>query len=101
MGQGDKVSNMSRVPCAFSCDEKFLKLIDERAASLGMKRSQYIVQVLRQELLTGAPNLNIVAEAHPGFGKQAGSPPPQPACLTEKTPYKNTRRRNAKKRPSL
>ena len=58
---------MSRVPCAFSCDVEFLKLIDARAASLGMNRSQYVVQVLRQDLLTGRPNLNVVAESKPTY----------------------------------
>ncbi len=53
---------MGRIPTAFSCDEKFLKLIDARAASLGMNRSQYIIQVLRHDLLDQSASLNIVAE---------------------------------------
>lgn len=53
---------MGRVPTAFSCDEEFLKLIDTRAASLGMSRSHYIIQVLRRDLLEQSGSLNIVAE---------------------------------------
>lgn len=46
----------------FSCSRELAELIDARAASLHMNRSNYISQVLRQELLSGRPNLNIVAE---------------------------------------
>lgn len=53
---------MSRVPCAFSVQEEFLVLIDARAASLGMKRSEFIVQALRKELLMNTGGMNIVAE---------------------------------------
>lgn len=42
--------------------EQFLNRIDQRARSLGMNRSQYIVQVLRQDLLTGKPNLSVLSE---------------------------------------
>ena len=59
---------MPRVPCAFSCSEEFLKIVDGRASSLGMNRSQYIVQVLRQDLITGRPNLNVVAEQAAVYG---------------------------------
>lgn len=52
---------MSRTACAFSCQKQFLDQVDQRAASLGMNRSAYIVQVLRQDLLSGKPNLNIMA----------------------------------------
>jgi len=53
---------MGRIPTAFSCDEKFLKLIDARAVSLGMNRSQYIIQVLRRDLLNQSASLHVVAE---------------------------------------
>lgn len=59
---------MPRIPCAFSCSVEFLNLVDARAASLGMNRSQYVVQVLRQDLVTGKPNLNIVAEQAALYG---------------------------------
>lgn len=52
---------MSRAPCAFSCQRQFLAQVDQRADSLGMTRSAYIVQVLRQDILSGRPNLNIQA----------------------------------------
>lgn len=52
---------MSRTACAFSCQKEFLALVDERAKSLGLTRSAYIVQVLRQDILSGRPNLNILA----------------------------------------
>jgi hypothetical protein len=35
-----------------------------------MNRSAYITQVLRQELLTGAPNLNIVASPAAEYGRK-------------------------------
>ena len=53
---------MTRVPAAFSCSREFLDLVDARAASLNMNRSQYITQVLRLEITSGNPSLNIVAE---------------------------------------
>jgi hypothetical protein len=53
---------MGRIPTAFSCDAKFLKLIDARAASLGMNRSQYIIQVLRRDLLDQSASLQVIAE---------------------------------------
>ena len=53
---------MSRVPSAFSCTREFLDMVDARAKSLGMNRSQYIVQVLRQDLLEGKRNLLVVGE---------------------------------------
>lgn len=53
---------MGRVPTAFSCDEEFLNRINARAASLGMNRSQYIIQVLRRDLMEQSDGLNIVAE---------------------------------------
>lgn len=59
---------MGRVPTAFSCDEEFLKLIDARAASLGMSRSHYIIQVLRRDLLEQSNGLNIVAESGSSYG---------------------------------
>ncbi len=55
---------MARIPCAVSCTREFLALVDRRAASLGLNRSAYIIQVLRQDLFSGKPNLNIVAESH-------------------------------------
>ena len=42
--------------------------MDERAKSLGMKRSHYIVQVLRQDIIAGPPNLNIVADQAALYG---------------------------------
>ena len=62
---------MSRIACAFSCQADFLKKIDQRARSLGMTRSQYIVQVLRQDLLTGNPNLSVISE-HADGGYETG-----------------------------
>jgi len=59
---------MPRIPCAFSCSQDFLELVDQRAESLGMTRSQYIVQVIRQDLLTGQRNLSIVAEQAAVYG---------------------------------
>ncbi len=59
---------MGRIPTAFSCDEEFLKLIDARAASLGMSRSHYIIQVLRSDLLEKSDGLNVVAEATTAYG---------------------------------
>lgn len=53
---------MARVPCAFSCPREFLTLVDQRAASLGMTRSAYIVQLLRQDIIHGRPNLNIIGQ---------------------------------------
>ena len=50
------------IPCAFSCTAEFLRKIDARAASLGMNRSQYILQVLRKDLFSGNQNLSIVGE---------------------------------------
>lgn len=55
---------MPRVPCAFSVQEDFLAMIDQRAKALGMKRSEYIVQVLRQEIFHGNPNLTIALEGN-------------------------------------
>jgi hypothetical protein len=52
---------MSRIPSAFSCPKEFLAMVDQRAASLGMTRSAYIVQVLRQDIMTGKPNLSIIS----------------------------------------
>lgn len=37
-------------------------MVDRRAASLAMTRSAYIVQLLRQDLMTGKPNLNIISQ---------------------------------------
>jgi metal-responsive CopG/Arc/MetJ family transcriptional regulator len=54
---------MARIPTAFSCDKEFLKRIDARAESLGMNRSQYIIQVLRKDLMEDSEGLNIVAES--------------------------------------
>lgn len=51
-----------RVACAFSCQAEFLQKIDKRARSLGLSRSGYITQVLRQDLLSGSPNLSVVAQ---------------------------------------
>lgn len=42
-------------------------MVDARASSLSMNRSQYIVQVLRQDLMSGQSNLNILAEAQPEY----------------------------------
>ena len=53
---------MARIPCAFSCSREFLTQVDRRAASLGMTRSAYIVQLLRQDIINGSPNLNIVGQ---------------------------------------
>ena len=53
---------MSRIPCAFSCQKEFLAMVDRRAASLGMNRTAYIIQLLRQDLMTGKPNLNIMSQ---------------------------------------
>ncbi len=53
--------------CGFRCTEEFLKGLDARAQSLHMSRSQYIVQVLRQELATGRPNLNVIAEKRQSY----------------------------------
>jgi hypothetical protein len=61
---------MGRVPTAFSCDEEFLKLIDARAASLGMSRSHYIIQVLRHDLLEQTGGLNVVAESGTAYGSK-------------------------------
>jgi len=41
---------MARIPCSFSAQEDFILEVDRRAASLGMKRSEYIVHALRMEL---------------------------------------------------
>ena len=54
----------------FRCSEDFLQTVDERAASLGMTRSQYIVAVLRQDLVSGKPNLNIVGKKVAAYGGQ-------------------------------
>lgn len=53
---------MTRIPCAFSCKKEFLDLVDKRAAALGMNRSAYIVQLLRQDIMSGKPNLNIISQ---------------------------------------
>lgn len=42
--------------------KSFLNSFDARAASLGMSRSHYIIQVLRRDLLENNEGLNIVAE---------------------------------------
>ncbi|NKB23202.1 MAG: hypothetical protein GKR87_02200 [Kiritimatiellae bacterium] len=53
---------MTRIPCAFSCDKEFLAIIDERTNVLGMNRSQYIIQVLRNDIFDGQLTLKVVAE---------------------------------------
>ncbi|HEY8966607.1 MAG TPA: ribbon-helix-helix protein, CopG family [Candidatus Methylacidiphilales bacterium] len=54
---------MARIPCAFSVQEDILRQIDARAAQLGMKRSEFILQALRKELLVGGnSSMSIVAE---------------------------------------
>ena len=58
---------MSRIPCAFSCSKEFLEKVDARAESLGMNRSQYIVQVLRRELFSDTTELSIVAEERDAY----------------------------------
>jgi hypothetical protein len=52
-----------RSPCAFSVDEKLLAVIDRRAKSLGMNRSNYIVQCIRRDLADQTAPLQIVADA--------------------------------------
>ena len=52
-----------RIPCAFSCNREFLEAVDARAKSLHMKRSEYIVHVLRQEIMGNQSTLNIAAES--------------------------------------
>ncbi len=69
---------MGRVPCAFSCDRELLDKIDARAKSLGMNRSQYVVQVLRRELLSGNDNLRIVAETSAPYGNDTATATDQP-----------------------
>jgi len=56
---------MARIPCGFSCNPEFLALIDERAQSLGMNRSQYIVQVIRNEIARGGADLSVVGSKIP------------------------------------
>jgi len=58
---------MTRIPCAFSVNRELLEQIDARAKSLGMTRSAYIVHVVRNDLLRGAADLNIVAESPPSY----------------------------------
>jgi hypothetical protein len=51
-----------RNPCAFSVEEDTLVLIDRRAKSLGMNRSQYILQCVRRDLANQSAPLSVVAE---------------------------------------
>jgi nitrate reductase assembly molybdenum cofactor insertion protein NarJ len=64
---------MARVPCAFSCSPEFLAAVDERAKSLGLKRSAYIVQVLRKELAERGQAFTIVAEQAGVYASQTGT----------------------------
>ena len=70
---------MARIPCAFSVQEEFLRQIDERAAQLGMKRSEFILQALRKELQNRGPTMSIVAETsetwNPGRKETGGAAP--------------------------
>lgn len=52
-----------RSPCAFSVDESLLAVIDRRAKSLGMNRSNYIVQCIRRDLANQNEPLSVVADA--------------------------------------
>jgi hypothetical protein len=42
--------DMSKIPVSFSCAPEFLQLIDARAKTLGMSRTQYISQLIRRDL---------------------------------------------------
>ena len=53
---------MGRIACAFSCLPEFLGKIDARARRLELSRSQYVVHVLRQDLIADGPELRIIAE---------------------------------------
>ena len=52
-----------RSPCAFSVDQTLLTVIDRRAKSLGMNRSNYIVQCIRRDLANQSAPLSVVADA--------------------------------------
>ena len=87
---------MSRVPCAVSCTKEFLEEVDRRARSLGMTRSAYIVQVLRQDIISGKPNLSIIAQQsvvngnlNTYYGMKVAS---------ERKPYNDGRPREKRKR---
>jgi hypothetical protein len=66
---------MARIPCAFSVQEEFLRQIDERAAQLGMKRSEFILQALRKELQNRGPTMSIVAETPDSWSPPKKDPP--------------------------
>ena len=61
--------------CGFRCTEKFLEDIDARANSLHMTRSQYILQALRQEILSGGKSMSIVAEQAAVYGGKISNNP--------------------------
>jgi len=76
---------MPRIPCAFSVQEDFLRQIDARAAQLGMKRSEFILQALRKELLLNrGATMSIVADGI----DPAPLPPPSAADKPYRIPRK-------------
>ena len=50
------------VTLSFSLPPDLAQAVDKRSRELGMTRSQYIVQLLRAEVLSGKPTLSIVSE---------------------------------------
>jgi hypothetical protein len=60
---------MARIPTAFSCSKELRDKIDARARSLGMNRSQYIIQVLRKDLAVPLSEFNIITD--PLFEKKS------------------------------
>ena len=61
---------MKRIACAFSVTQEFLDKIDVRAQSLGMSRSAYMVQVLRNDLLTDSSSFKVAMERGATYGKK-------------------------------
>jgi hypothetical protein len=59
--------NMKTALCGFRCEPEFKNMVVQRAASLGMTPSQYVVLVLREDIKSGRPNLNVIAESKPEY----------------------------------
>lgn len=57
---------------SFSCSKEFLEQLDQRASALGMSRTQYITQLIRQDLAAAAAGKTFqVAEDHgPFYGER-------------------------------
>lgn len=71
---------MNAMKLTISMPSELLRKVDQRAAELGLKRSQYLAQLIRSDLLGDEQSFQIAVEGKQKYGVQYRRPlVPEPA----------------------